>query len=334
MNNFIYHYQHLPFWINPTIFSLGNFRIDWYPLMYLVGSLVVYLLLMYRIKRAELGPEEITNYKLLASIRQDVSSSRSGQITNKAQNQKIQIKKNYQELIFNLLVYSFLGLILGARLGFVLFYDFSYYLNNPGAIISPFDPISGNFVGIYGMSYHGGLLGVILSAGIFFKKNKKYFRANFLELADFVVPAIPAGYFFGRMGNFLNGELYGRVTQNFWGMYFPADYLGVLRHPSQLYEAFLEGIILFLILWFLRNKKELKNKFLGLYFIGYAFFRIAVEFFREPDEQIGYIFNFLTLGQMLSLAMLMAGIILIFLGQKTKECYNKDNGKTQETKID
>ncbi len=290
----------MPFWINPTIFSLGNFRIDWYPLMYLVGFLVVYFLLKYRINKKEIKFEKI----------------------------------KIENWLFDLTAFSFLGLILGARLGYVLFYDFSYYLNNPGAIISPFDSISGNFIGIYGMSYHGGLLGVILSAWIFFKKNKKYFKANFLELADFVVPAIPAGYFFGRMGNFLNGELYGRVTQNFWGMYFPADYSLALRHPSQLYEAFLEGIILFVILWSIRNKKEFQGKLLGLYISGYAFFRLIAEFFREPDEQIGYLFNFLTLGQMLSLMMLMAGIILIFLGQKTKECYNKDNGKTQETKID
>lgn len=293
MNNFIYHYQHLPYYINPTAISLGFLKIDWYSVMYLVGFLTVYFLLKYRIEKKE------NNFFFDTSKLED------------------------------LLLYSFFGLILGARLGYVLFYNFSYYLNNPSAIISPYDPKTHQFIGIYGMSYHGGLLGVILFTWIFAKKNK----INFWRLANFVIPAIPAGYFFGRVGNFLNGELYGRATQKFWGMYFPSDEFGLLRHPSQLYEVFLEGIALFVILWFLRNKKELENKFLGLYFVGYAFFRIIVEFFREPDEQIGYIFGFLTLGQILSLAMLSIGIILIFLGQKLKKCYNSNNGKIQETKI-
>ena len=152
-------------------------------------------------------------------------------------------------------------------------------------------------------------------------------------MANFVVPAIPVGYFFGRVGNFLNGELYGRATQKFWGMYFPSDAFGLLRHPSQLYEAFLEGIILFFILWFLRNNEKVKDRMLGLYLVGYAMCRIIVEFFREPDEQVGYFFGFSTLGQILSLFMLGIGMYIIFLGQKTKKCYNDDNGKIQETKI-
>ncbi|MFZ2975694.1 MAG: prolipoprotein diacylglyceryl transferase [Candidatus Moraniibacteriota bacterium] len=279
MNNFIYRYQHLPEYINPTAISLGFLKIDWYSIMYLVGFLIVYFLLKYRIKKKE------NNFFFDTSKLED------------------------------LLLYSFFGLILGARLGYVLFYNFSYYLSNPLAIISPYDPSTHQFIGIYGMSYHGGLMGVILFAGIFSQKNK----INFFALANFVIPAIPVGYFFGRVGNFLNGELYGRATQKFWGMYFSSDTLGLLRHPSQLYEAFLEGIVLFLVLWFFRNKKEVENKFLGLYFAGYAFFRIVVEFFREPDEQIGYILNFLTLGQILSLIMLTFGIILIYYGDKIKK---------------
>jgi phosphatidylglycerol:prolipoprotein diacylglycerol transferase len=196
-----------------------------------------------------------------------------------------------------------------------LFYNFSYYLQNPLAIISPYDPITHQFIGIYGMSYHGGLLGVVLFAWIFSKKNK----LDVLKVADFVVPAIPAGYFFGRVGNFLNGELYGRVTQKFWGMYFPTDTTGLLRHPSQIYEAMLEGIILFVFLWIFRNREIFQNKLLGLYLIGYAFFRILVEFFRQPDPQIGYLWGFLTLGQILSSAMICAGVILIFCGKKNKK---------------
>jgi phosphatidylglycerol:prolipoprotein diacylglycerol transferase len=279
MNNFLYSYQHLPFQINPTAFSWGFLKVDWYSLMYLVGFGVVFLLLEYRIKKSE------NNF--------DFNTSK----------------------LLDLLLYSFAGLIFGARLGYVLFYNFSYYLQNPLAIISPYDPITHQFIGIYGMSYHGGLLGVVLFAWIFSKKNK----LDVLKVADFVVPAIPAGYFFGRVGNFLNGELYGRVTQKFWGMYFPTDTTGLLRHPSQIYEAMLEGIILFVFLWIFRNREIFQNKLLGLYLIGYAFFRILVEFFRQPDPQIGYLWGFLTLGQILSSAMICAGVILIFCGKKNKK---------------
>lgn len=279
MSNFIYHYQHLPDYINPTAISLGFLKVDWYSLMYLAGFLTVYFLLRYRIRKKE------NNFSF------DISK------------------------LEDLLMYSFVGLVLGARLGYVLFYNFSYYLNNPMAIISPYDPISHQFIGIYGMSYHGGLVGVVLFVLIFARRNK----INFWQLANFVIPAIPAGYFFGRLGNFLNGELYGRMTEKFFGMYFPQDTLGLLRHPSQLYEAFLEGIILFVILWSFRNKIEWQDKFLGMYFCGYAFFRIVVEFFRAPDEQIGYLVGFLTMGQILSLVMLVIGIGLIVYSQKIKK---------------
>ncbi len=279
MDNFIYHYQHLPYDINPIAIQVGFLKVDWYSLMYLAGFLTVYFLLKYRIKKKE------NNFPF------DISK------------------------LEDLLMYSFVGLILGARMGYVLFYNFSYYWENPLAIISPYDPITHQFIGIYGMSFHGGLIGIILFSWIFTKKNK----IGFQKLANFVVPAIPAGYFFGRVGNFLNGELYGRATQKFWGMYFPQDSFGLLRHPSQLYEAFLEGIILFLVLWFLRNNEKVKNRMLGAYFAGYAMFRIIVEFFREPDEQIGYLFGFLTLGQIFSLFMLIIGIILACGGGKTKK---------------
>lgn len=279
MHNFIYHYQHLPYYINPTAASLGFLKVDWYSIMYLVGFLMVYFLLRYRIKKKE------NNFFF-----------------------------NVQKLE-DLLLFSFFGLILGARLGYVLFYNFSYYLENPLVIISPYDPTTHQFIGIYGMSYHGGLIGVILFSWIFSKK----YKLNLWQLTNFVIPAIPAGYFFGRVGNFLNGELYGRATQKFWGMYFPQDSFGFLRHPSQIYEAFSEGIILFLVLWFLRNNEKVKDRMLGLYLAGYAVCRIIVEFFREPDQQIGYLFDFLTLGQILSLFMLVIGIILIYSGGKIKK---------------
>ena len=163
-------------------------------------------------------------------------------------------------------------------------------------------------IGIYGMSYHGGLIGALLAV-LFFVRFRKL---NFWALSDFVVPAIPAGYLFGRIGNFLNGELYGRATDIWIGMYFPSDALGVLRHPSQLYEAFLEGFLLFWLFWRIRNKKVVQGKLLGLYLIGYAVARFIGEFFREPDEQVGLFMSYFTLGQLFSLAMLIGGLVLVF----------------------
>jgi phosphatidylglycerol---prolipoprotein diacylglyceryl transferase len=279
MNNWLYFYQHLPFYINPTAFSLGFFSLDWYSLAYIFGFTIVYFLLRYRIKKGE----------------------------NK-------INFNIAKL-FDLLFFLFVGLLLGGRLGYVLFYNLSYYLHNPITIISPFDPATHAFVGIYGMSYHGGLIGILLFAWIFSRKNK----INFYKLSNFVVPAVPAGYFLGRLGNFFNGELYGRETQRFWGMYFPSDPFGVLRHPSQIYEAILEGIVVFLILWIIRNNNKFEDKLIGIYMFSYGFFRIIIEFFRQPDSQIGYIFNFLTLGQIFSFIMVIIGVILIVYSNKIKK---------------
>jgi phosphatidylglycerol---prolipoprotein diacylglyceryl transferase len=178
-------------------------------------------------------------------------------------------------------------------------------------IILPFSR-SGDFTGIYGMSYHGGVLGFILVAYFFCKKRK----INFLKLTDFILPAIPLGYFFGRMGNFLNGELYGRITQQKWGMDF-GD--GFLRHPSQLYEAFLEGIILFIILWLVRNKSfKRRGMISGLYLLSYGGFRFCIEFFREADIQLGLFFNYLTMGQILSTIMISGGFYLIIKSLNNK----------------
>ncbi len=290
--NFIYFYQHIPYHLNPIIFSWGSFSLDWYSLMYLVGFLTVYLLLRYRIKKGEFLEEK-----------QDISN-------------KIERQKQLFKILTDFMLVGFLGLILGGRLGYVIFYNFSYYWAHPLAIISPFDPITHQFIGIYGMSYHGGLVGVLVSTGILAKMR----QINFLKWANFIAPAVPAGYFFGRLGNFINGELYGRVTQRVWGMYFPTDFTHQLRHPSQLYEALLEGGLLFLVLWKVRNRKKIKDKTAGLYILGYAILRIIVEFFRQPDEQLGLVGGILTMGQWLSLAMLILGLVFIFaLGQKNKK---------------
>lgn len=276
MENFWETYQSLPLRINPVAFNLEFFSVSWYSVMYLVAFLVVYGLLRLRFQRKEINLN--------------------------------------QEKIQQFLFYVFWGLFIGGRLGYVLFYDLDFYLRNPVAVISPF--FQGKWVGIYGMSYHGGLMGVILAAFFFAKKN----NLNLLKLSNWIIPTVPAGYFFGRIGNFLNGELFGRVTEKKWGMYFPGEAL--LRHPSQLYEAFFEGALLFLIFWLLRNKTGLRGKFLWFYFLGYALVRFGVEFFREPDPQIGFFLGFLTLGQIFSL--FMAFIALFAFGAFKKCCIIKE----------
>lgn len=291
--SFLYFYQHLLSYINPDL-KIGPLSISWYSIMYLVAFLTVYFLLRYRIKK-----EETKNYPPAGPLRRSFSeASEAGKLKSKT-------------WLVDFLICSFIGLLIGARLGYVLFYNLSIYLKNPLSIISPIDPVTHQFVGIYGMSYHGGLIGVIVAALIFCKK----YRVNFWSLANFVVPAVPAGYFFGRIGNFINGELYGRVTNGWWGMYFPQAVTGRdpslhLRHPSQLYEAFLEGIVLFIILWSIRNKNWAKDNMLALYLLGYALARFLAEFFREPDEQIGYISGYVTLGQIFSVVMIIFAIIL------------------------
>jgi len=294
MHNVLYFYQHIPYHTNPVAFYFFNLPVDWYSLMYLAGFLTVYLLLWYRIKKRE--------------------------IQNEIPNTKYQIPDT--NILLDLMLVTFGGLLVGGRLGYVFFYNFNYYIQNPITIISPFDPITHEFIGIFGMSYHGALIGALLAGWIFIKIKK----LDFWRWANFIAPAIPAGYFFGRIGNFMNGELYGRVTDKFWGMYFPQSAYDTqnfsslqLRYPSELNEAFLEGIVLFLILWPLRNHPRFKNHMLAFYIIGYAAARIIAEFFRQPDSQIGYIFGWLTLGQILSIFMLIFGIGLILVRQHNKK---------------
>jgi len=263
-------YQYLLEHINPIAVSVGFFSIRWYSIMYLVAFATVYFLLSHRIRKKE----------NLFEI-------------NKCQ-------------LTNLLIYLILGLLVGARLGYVLFYDLNYFISHPLEIISPVQITNYKLqiTGIFGMSYFGGLIGVILAGWIYARRQK----INFWQLADFAVPAIPAGYFFGRLGNFLNGELFGRVTNVPWGMYFPADSSGMLRHPSQLYEALLEGAVLFLVLWHFRNSSWLKGRILPVYLLGYAIFRFGCEFFREPDPQTGFILGIFTYGQFLSVILFLSAI--------------------------
>ena len=270
MESLINAWQHLPAQISPTIFSFGSFQLRYYSLMYLVAFAVVYFLTLYRIKNE--------NYKYTAETIQDY------------------------------LVWAMLGVIIGGRFGYALFYNFGYYFQHPLEIILPFDFSHGfKFVGLSGMSYHGGLIGVVIVFVLFCRKHK----INLWHFGDLFCPAIPLGYTFGRIGNFINGELFGRVTTMPWGMYFPLDPSQSLRHPSQLYEALFEGIVLFILLWLIRKKKIFDGFLVGIYICGYGFVRFFIEFFREPDYQLGLVLGFMSMGQVLCLLMMAAGMTIL-----------------------
>ncbi len=200
--------------------------------------------------------------------------------------------------IEDLLIYGIIGLLVGARLGYCFFYNLDHYLSNPLQILAVWEG---------GLSFHGGLLGIVIAGFIFSRKRKK----PFLMLADMGVVAVTPGLFFGRIGNFINGELFGRITDVPWGIVFPAG--GPLpRHPSQLYEAFMEGIVLFCVLLALSMKARTHGTLLAIFLAGYGLFRFIIEFFREPDAHVGFIIGPLTMGQILCLAMIICGSFLFF----------------------
>jgi phosphatidylglycerol---prolipoprotein diacylglyceryl transferase len=247
---------------DPIAISLGPLKIHWYGLMYLVGFLAFYWLGTLRAKRPGSGwkPEEVGD----------------------------------------LLFYGALGVILGGRLGYVLFYDLAAYLDNPLNIFKIWQG---------GMSFHGGLIGVIIGMALFARRTGR----NFFQVSDYVAPLVPIGYGAGRIGNFINGELWGRVTDVPWGMIFPSPNAGPLpRHPSQLYQAFLGGAVIFTILWLYTNKPRPTAAASGLFLVCFGTYRFIVEFFREPDAQLGFIaFDWLTMGQLLSLPLIPIGIALM-----------------------
>jgi phosphatidylglycerol:prolipoprotein diacylglycerol transferase len=251
--------------IDPILVELGPIRLSWYGLMYVLGFLISYLLVRYQMKRKDFG-----------------------------------ISKQEVE---NLFFYLIIGLMVGARLGYVLFYDLKIYLANPLEIFAIWHG---------GMSFHGGLIGVLIVGILFCWKNKK----SFWRIADLIIVTAPIGLGLGRIGNFINGELYGRVTQVPWGMIFPKG--GPLpRHPSQLYEGALEGGILFLVLWFVKDRKLPTGGLLALFLLFYGAFRFFVEFFREPDAHLGFIVGPFTMGQLLTVFMIAGGIIL-FISLRSK----------------
>lgn len=202
----------------------------------------------------------------------------------------------------DLIIYLILGIIIGGRLGYIILYNFQYYSQN---IIEIFKIWEG------GMSFHGGLLGVVISILVFSNKNK----LNFFKFSDIVSCVAPIGIFLGRIANFINGELYGKISNLPWAVIFPNGG-SVSRHPSQIYEALLEGVLLFILINFLALKKNLLIKtgyISGLFLILYSILRIFSEIFREPDSHIGYIFNYFSLGILLSLLTLIIGFVIIFI---------------------
>jgi phosphatidylglycerol:prolipoprotein diacylglycerol transferase len=284
MNPFWQWWQHLPERMDPVILQIGDFKLQYYGLMYLVAFGITYALASYRIRREH---------------RWGCS----------------------QEHLQGVLTAMIIGLIIGARLGYVIFYNLSYYLEHPIEIILPFSFDGGlHFTGISGMSYHGGLICTIAGAWWYIRKH----RLEFKDMADLLIPCIPLGYAFGRIGNFINGELWGRITSVPWGMYFPSGG-PFLRHPSPLYEAFGEGILLFALLWPLRHwRSHPPGAMLAYYLTGYGVVRFVIEFFRQPDEQLGFILLNFSMGQLLCAAMVAAGILLFFFlrrsEQSTRHC--------------
>ncbi len=253
---------------DPVAFSLGPLHVRWYGLMYLIAFLVGWALGRYRASRPNSG----------------------------------WTAAQVDDLVF----YIALGVILGGRIGYILFYSFSNFLHDPLVLFRIWEG---------GMSFHGGFLGVLLAMGLFARKYHK----GFWPTVDFIAPLIPPGLFFGRIGNFINGELWGRVTDVPWGMVFHQTGDGLPRHPSQLYQAALEGVALFLIVWLFSAKPRPTMAVSGVFALSYGVFRFLAEFVRQPDAQLGYLaFGWLTMGQVLSLPMVLVGIILLALAYRRK----------------
>lgn len=217
-----------------------------------------------------------------------------------------------KETVQNFFMIAVVAVLAGARLGYMAFYDLDAFLARPASIFGSFDA-SGKFTGIAGMSYHGGLIMLVSAFAAFCRLA----RIPFLNFADLIISVVPLGYTFGRIGNFINGELYGRITSLPWGMYFPLDPSGALRHPSQLYEALFEGIALFVLLQLVRKRRCADGVITAVYLAGYGFARFCIEFVREPDAQVGFVAGPFTMGQILCAAMIAAGGMLYLLARRS-----------------
>ncbi|GLS82499.1 prolipoprotein diacylglyceryl transferase [Paraferrimonas haliotis] len=262
--------------IDPIIFSIGPFElfgetfepaIRWYGMMYLVGFVAA----MWVLNRM--------------ADRKDTQWNR--------------------DQVSDLLFYAFLGVILGGRIGYVLFYNFGAFLDNPMYLFAITDG---------GMSFHGGLLGVLTAFAYIAYSQKRHF----FDVADVVAPVVPIGLGAGRIGNFINGELWGRTSDVPWAMVFPGAGPEA-RHPSQLYQFALEGVVLFSLLYWFSRKPRQRGAISGMFLVGYGCFRFIVEFVREPDVQLGLYLNFFTMGQLLSMPMIAFGLFLILRKSGSKE---------------
>ncbi|HYA86268.1 MAG TPA: prolipoprotein diacylglyceryl transferase [Nitrospirota bacterium] len=263
--------------ISPEILRIGPFAIRWYGLMYAVGFVSSFILVKYQIKKQDGSPR-------------GKGRGKEGIRT---------IPPEFLEPLYTSLVF---GLIIGARLGYVLFYDLASYWKNPLEIFAVWHG---------GMSFHGGMIGTLIAG---FLCSRRY-KVDFWTVADLVVVTAPIGLAAGRLGNFINGELYGRVTDVPWAMVFPAG--GPLpRHPSQLYEFFLEGVLLFTILWLAKDRKHTPGMMTALILVLYGLFRFIVEFFRQPDAQLGFVAGPFTMGQILSSLTTLMGIVLFLLRKR------------------
>ncbi|MBE8214868.1 MAG: prolipoprotein diacylglyceryl transferase [Endozoicomonadaceae bacterium] len=252
--------------INPIFYQIGPVQIHWYGIMYLLGILIAWLLGRYRIKKHH----QLNNIQ-------------------------------WNDMIF----YACIGMILGGRLGYILFYQSLFYFENPIQILA---------IHKGGMSFHGGFLGV----GLALLYYSRIHKLSFLKLTDFITPLIPLAIGLGRLGNFINGELWGRITTIPWAMMFPDDPKQALRHPSQLYEMFFEGIFLFITLWIFSARKKPTGSVSAFFILGYALSRFFIEFYREPDSHLGLIYYSLTQGQLLTIPMIGFGVLLLYYSYKQK----------------
>ncbi len=252
---------------DPVAFSIFGLKVHWYGMMYVLALLSALFVAKWiaKMDKFPFGEKELDDYFIWIEV----------------------------------------GVILGARIGYIVFYDpnTSYYLTHPWQMFNPF--IDGTFVGIRGMSYHGAVIGFLIGTWGYCIKHK----ANPWIFLDLVAISVPFGYIFGRIGNFLNKELIGRYTDELWGI----NVLGQMRHPSQLYEAFLEGVLIFIIIFCYRKYKKFNGELIALYGILYPIARFVAEFYRQPDFQLGFIYGgWLTQGQLLSFVMFCIGVGLYF----------------------
>lgn len=267
-------WNHIYAQFDPVAFDLFGLKVHWYGIMYVLALVSALLMAKWIVTKDGL-----------------------------------KIDKNVLDDYF---IWIEVGVILGARLGYILFYDpnTSYYLSHPWEMFNPFNS-EGDFVGIRGMSYHGALIGFLLGSYLFARKNKY----SFWFLMDIVAIAVPVGYIFGRIGNFLNQELIGKATDVSWGIYVD----GILRHPSQLYEAVLEGVVVAIIIYLIRHRVAFAGGLTLAYGALYGMARFIAEFYRAPDPQIGYIYGeWMTQGQLLSLPMIILSLIGIYYLSKKR----------------